>query len=121
MAGGSGGKPYCFAGEQTIEFKKEVKTLPTAIKQFILPRIPGVSNLDRLHDMILCCYEAIDERGRFSKRIASQSIAEITAKQQQEYYTLYNPHRNISLDQPLGDSRTPASEWLNVSDWREWE
>jgi hypothetical protein len=71
--------------------------------------------------MILCCYAAVNDNGHFSKNKALGNIRALAQKQRHEQNTLYNPYRNISLNQCFGDSKTPVSEWLNVSGWREWE
>ena len=74
-----------------------------------------------MHDLILCCYEAIGDNGRFSGRKASQIIDTMKKKKSSDRNKLYNPYRNISLDQCIGESKTPVSEWLNITDWKEWE
>ena len=71
--------------------------------------------------MILCCFEAVNVNGHFSRTKAFNNIQALIKKQKQEQNKLYNPHRNISLDQCVGDSTTPVSEWFNLSDWREWD
>lgn len=76
---------------------------------------------DAFHNMIMCCYEAVNENGHFSKQKAFINMRALIQKQKHDQNTLYNPYRNISLDQCFGDSKTPVSEWLNVTDWKEWE
>lgn len=95
--------------------------MPSAIKSFILPRISGHTDQDVLHDMIMCCYESIDAKGRFSKNIASAKLKEMAQKKKLEQSILYNPYRNISLNECVGENQVAVSEWLNLSDWREWD
>ena len=55
-----------------------------------------------------------------AKYKALRRIEELTQKQRREQNTLYK-RNNISFNQCIGESKTPVSEWLNVSGWREWE
>lgn len=52
---------------------------------------------------------------------ATEAIREYFAEQRRENNTLYSPYRNISLNQHIGDSRFPVSDWLNISGWQEWD
>lgn len=74
-----------------------------------------------LHDMIMCCYEAFNKDGRFSKSNAIMNIQTLIREQKRDRNTLYNPYRNISLDQCIGGSKRPVSDWLDLSEWREWD
>ena len=76
---------------------------------------------DDLHDMLLCCYEEQSKSKIFSTRRVRLRIQEQIREKNRQLNLLYNPRRNISLNQCVGDSDTPVSEWLNVSGWREWE
>ena len=91
------------------------------VREIILSHLTENTDAEALHDMILCCYEAYDERRRLSKSDAIINIRTLTRKQKRDRNTLYNPHRNISLNQCIGDSKTPVSDWLNLSEWREWD
>ena len=121
MAGRIYRKPFSVTGAKPGPFEEELNALPRTIKEFVLPLLSTVSEQDELHDLIQCCYETIGGNGRFSKRKASQIIHMMKEKQRRERYTLYNPYRNISLNQCIGESKTPVSEWLNITDWKEWE
>lgn len=71
--------------------------------------------------MILCCFDAwaYSKRGAASR--AAAAIESYFSERNRENKILYNPYKNISLDQCIGESKTPVSEWLNISDWREWD
>ena len=91
------------------------------MRDVILPRITVFTDQDYLHDMIVCCYEVLRERRSFSKALAVKKIEAMAKQRNREKYTLYNPYRNISLNQSTGDSNVPASDWMNLSGWREWD
>ena len=76
---------------------------------------------DELHEMIVCCYEAWNAKSNNPADHARKAIAEGIKKRKREACTLYNKRRNISLNQCYGDSNTPASDFLILSDWQEWE
>ena len=99
---------------------KEIQPLRPSIRRFLSSYISDYTNEDTFHDLIVCCYEAVSESGRFSKTKARRNIESLSRKQKNEINKLYNPYRNVSLDQCFGESRTAASEWLSVSDWQEW-
>ena len=76
---------------------------------------------DEFHEMIAICYSVPNySKERFICKV-TENIREFFAAQRRENNTIYNPHRNISLDQSFGDNGTPVSDWLNISDWREWD
>jgi len=85
----------------------------------IHPFLNTYTTQDVLHEMIVCCYEAISQKNIFSKSKATKNIKEMLKRRREEYYKLYNPHRNLSLNQCLGESTTPISEWMNLSKWLE--
>ena len=95
--------------------------LPSAMRDVILPRITDSTDQDFLHEMIVCCYEAMHERCSFSKALAVKKIEAMTKQRNRDNHVLYNPYRNISLNQSIGESDVPVSEWMNLSDWREWD
>lgn len=76
---------------------------------------------DELHEMIVCCYEAWDNKRKNPASIARKAISEGIRRRKYEAATLYNGRRNISLNQSFGDSKTPASDFLNLSEWQEWD
>lgn len=77
---------------------------------------------DFFHEMIVCCYNAKEKYcgNTFFKHVHSL-ISEVIKKQNNETQYLYNSHKNISINQCISDSKTPVSDWLNLSDWSEWE
>ena len=95
--------------------------LPEMYIEAILPFLDHPITEDDLHDMISLCY-ATSSRSKFRFiNKATKSIQQFFSERRQERNTLYNPYRNISLNQCIGDSNSPVSDWLNVSDWREWD
>ena len=121
MAGGHHQKPYERAAEKGGRFLKEIQSLRPSMRKCLSSYISDYTNEDVFHDLIVCSYEAVSESGRFAKLMAQRNIESLSQKQKKEINKLYNPYRNISLDQCFGESRTVASEWLNVSAWKEWD
>ncbi len=76
---------------------------------------------DQLHDMIVFCLEEGSRSKAAFKLIVRKRIEELIREKKRVDNHLYNPYRNISLNQCCGDSKTPASEWLNLSGKQEWE
>lgn len=76
---------------------------------------------DDFQEMVLCCCEAWDLSSPKPAERARKAIEASIKKQKYEAATLYNRHRNISLDQCYGDSRTPAADFLNLSGANEWD
>ena len=76
---------------------------------------------DEFNDMVACCFEAWSAKSKNSAAKAAASIDALFRKQRRDENTLYNPYRNISLNQCIGDSTQPVSDWLNASAWREWD
>lgn len=87
------------------------------MRAVVLQYIMEYTTQDLFHEITLCCYEALDQRRRFSKKKAVQYIHEMLKRRREEYYRLYNPRRNISLNQSFGESDIPVSEWLDLSKW----
>ena len=87
----------------------------------LLDFLSELTTEDEFHEMILCCYEAWKVQKRSPANYARAAIADGIKKRKHEAATLYNKRRNISLDQCFGESKTPAANILNLSDWREWE
>lgn len=118
--GGLQRKPSCNQVKEPSKFEAEIEALPYAIRTFVRSLLSDETNEDAFHDIVLCCYEAMDETGHFSRAKTLSRIKDLTQKQRREQNTLYK-RNNISFNQCVGDSKTPVSEWLNVSGWREWE
>ena len=96
--------------------------LPKAYLSALTLFIQEHTDPDTFHEMIACCCEAWNTKKRTSDatKLAKELIISILKKQATERFTLYHDKRNISLDQCIGDSRTPVSEWLLLDDWDEW-
>ena len=95
--------------------------LPKKYLEAILPFLHGYLSQDDFHQMILLCYES---PAQSSKRFVDKTILFIRehfAHQRRINHILYNPYLNISFNQCIGTSKSPVSEWLNASDWREWD
>jgi len=87
----------------------------------LLDFLSELTTEDALQEMLLCCCEAWEVQKRNPADHARAAIADGIKKRKFEASTLYNKHRNISLDQCFGESKTPAADFLNLSEWREWE
>ena len=85
----------------------------------MLPFLSDLTSQDDFHEMITCCLEAWANQRKNPATYAHEVISEYIKAQKRDLNTLYGK-RNISLDQCFGDSKTPAGEFLNLSDWREW-
>ena len=75
---------------------------------------------DDFHDMIKLCYEAWKLSPENPDDSARQMISKNIKDKKFEAAVLYS-RRNISLNQCFGDSKTPAGEFLNLSDQEEWD
>ena len=89
-----------------------------AIAQFLTES----TSKDLFHEMIVCCYTVQKEHNgnSFSKHIYDL-ISEMIKKRKRETQRLYNSYRNISLNQYIGDSKYPVSDWLDLSNWDKWK
>ena len=112
-------KPY--STKEIVRFREEFQALPAEYVSVIASFVDEHTTDDAIHEMIICCYEAWGDPKRNAASRAKSAIQELILKQRREYNALYNPYRNISFNQCIGDSKTPVSEWLNISDWREWD
>lgn len=96
-------------------------TLPKAFIEVILPFLSHQLTEDDFHDMVFLCYSIPTQaRDRFVCK-ATEAIREFFAEQRRKNNTIYNPYRNISLNQCFSDSNSPASDWLITDDWQEWD
>ena len=91
-------------------------SLPVSYVKTVLPFINPKTTADDFHEMVALCCSSEPYPCK-----AAKAIKEYLAKQRRDNSMLYNQRRNISLDQCIGDSRNPVSDWLNLSDWREWD
>lgn len=103
------------------QYQIELGSIPKAYAEVIIQFIKKSTTEDELHEMILCCYDAWAHSKRDAASRAITAIKDYFSERNREENILYNPYRNISLNQCIGDSTTPVSEWLNVSDWKEWD
>ena len=85
------------------------------MNQFLNP----TTTEDEFNDMVACCCEAWSTKSKNSAANAAAKIDALFRKQRRDENTLYNRYRNISLNQCIGDSTRPVSDWLNVPDHRE--
>jgi hypothetical protein len=96
-------------------------SLPKAVREAITPFLrPGIS-LDDLHEMELICLEEMQKPKKKALSFAQERIRSHFREEANKQRILYNPSRNISLNQCVGESKTPVSEWLNTTGWREWD
>ena len=76
--------------------------------------------MDAFHDIAVICLEEINVSNKRTRLNAQERIRNHFREENNKQRILYNPSRNISLNQCIGESKTPVSEWLNVG-WREWD
>lgn len=96
-------------------------TLSPKCLEAMMPFLHHRLSPDDFQQMVLFCY---GERKKNPSRFVDRAVAAIRvyfAEQRRINNTLYNPYRNISFNQHLGDSKYPVSDWLNTSDWQEWD
>ncbi len=120
--GGIRRKPYEKALSKAAKFKEELETLPKECVLAISPFITESTSSDFFHDIIICSLSTWRKyKGdRFTERVTNL-ISEIIKRKSDETRNLYNPHKNISIDQCIGDSKVPVSDWFNLTNWSEWE
>ena len=75
---------------------------------------------DDFHDMIKLCLEAWELSRKNPEDSARQMISNNIKDKKFEAAVLYS-RRNISLNQCFGDIKTPAGEFLNLSNQEEWD
>ena len=87
--------------------------LPPIHIETLLPLIDAGTTEDDFHEMVMFCYMMNHDHSK--ERIEKvRCEIELSFKEiRKENNILYNPHRNISLDQCIGNSKTPVSEWMN--------
>ena len=121
MAGRTGRKPYDTAVGKAPQFKEELNTLRAEYIEIILQYLSGSTEKDDFYEMIAICLETRGSTSKVRKARARKSIEEYFRVQRKERATLYNNYRNISFNQTVGDRQNLVSDWLNVSDWNEWD
>lgn len=120
MARRSGGKPYDIAVQKAAQFQEELTSLPRSCIKVIVPFLHPKLTEDDFHKMVELYYEVKQQTKCRLIEKAIEAIRGCFAEQRRENNALYNPYRNISLNQCIGDSRSPVSDWLNTNDWQEW-
>ena len=68
--------------------------------------------LDDFHEMALICLEEMKEPNKKAISSAQKRIRDHFREERHKQRILYNPSRNISLNECIGESKTPVSEWL---------
>lgn len=77
---------------------------------------------DHFQDLVLAYYSARKVSPKKNRYTEIRSHVQMMLKEHNRADNiLYNPHRNISLNQCFGDSNAPAADWLNLTDWEEWQ
>ena len=70
-------------------------------------------------DLVVHCKEAeLLSGGTFFDRVCKQIDADLY-EQAQKVRKLYNPYRNLYLDQCYGESKRPLGEWMGFSKYKE--
>ena len=120
MAGRLAGKPYAKAAEATSIIRAFITELPPQCVKALLPFLKASTQEDDLQEYITLYYEeaAMGNKGIITR--TQERIKAHIAAQNREITHLYNPYRNISLNQCFGESKTPVLEWLDLSGWQEW-
>lgn len=95
--------------------------LPPKYIDVLLPFLHPRLTEDDFQQMVLLCCETQARTKRAFTCAATEAIKNHRAQQRRENNALYNPYRNISLDQCIGGSKSPVGSWLNLSDWQEWD
>ena len=70
--------------------------------------------------MCLCCNEVSIKRDDFSQRVAER-IIERRKKTARENIELYRKPGNVQLDQYIGDTKMLTAEYIDLTDWDEWD
>ena len=116
MAGRIYRKPYEKALSKAAKFKEELEILPQECVLAISPFITESTSQDFFHDIIVYSLDAWERcRGDKFTECVANLISGAIKKKNDETRNLYNPYKNISIDQCIGDSKAPVSEWLNLS------
>ena len=95
--------------------------LPKEFAYIVGPFLDAGIDEDRFQDFVVAYYsvcKANQNRNRCTE--TRNRIQEMIKEQNRLNSKLYNPYRNISLNQCFGENKVPASEWLNLTDWSEW-
>ncbi|MDD7446066.1 MAG: hypothetical protein PUK79_06525 [Clostridiales bacterium] len=66
-------------------------------------------------DLVVHCIEAEKLSGGTFVERAHQIIDSCLREQAKKVRNLYNPYRTLYLDKCYGESKTPLSEWMNLS------
>ena len=100
--------------------EEEIRSLDKCYVSVISEFLNEFTTIDDFHDMIKLCLEAWQLSNKNPADLARQMITDNIQTKKFEAAVLYS-RRNISLNQCFGDSKTPAGEFLNLSDQEEWD
>lgn len=122
MERGTAAKPYHKILANYPQFKEEIDSLDKKCYE-VISMFPyksesyGMEKEDFFSMLVLLCLEAnsvTSSRNAFRKQ-ACELIQTAINKKKQEASKLYNPHRNICLDQCYGESKTPLGAWMDFT------
>ncbi|MEA4911555.1 MAG: hypothetical protein VB092_02950 [Oscillospiraceae bacterium] len=96
--------------------------MPKEFAFIISPFLQEKLSEDEFQECVLAYCAEMHTNGKASRRDrVRERIRKSTAERRREENAIYNPYRNISLNQCFGESKVPISEWMNLTDWKEWE
>ena len=124
MERGAPAKPYGKALANYPRHKEEIDHLPrkydAVFARYSYKR--GKYLLDEeefFMELVVHCKEAeLLSGGTFFDRVCKQIDADLY-EQAQKVRKLYNPYRNLYLDQCYGESKRPLGEWMDFSKYKE--
>lgn len=95
--------------------------MPKEFAYIVEPYIELDLDEDHFQDFVVAYYSVCETSSKKNRCTEVRKAIQETVRQQHRVDNeLYNPYRNISLNQCFGDSKASASEWLNLTDWIEW-
>lgn len=122
MAGCATGKPYDKAIENYPRHRKEIDALPRifdevlAIYRYKSWMFDGGKD-DFFYELVTLCIEAQHAGGRDFLTRVCKSIDAALYEHKMMKRILYNPYRNLYMDQCYGDSKTPLIDWMDFSSY----
>ena len=124
MERGAPAKPYEKALANCPRHKAEIDQLPRKYDA-VFARYPYkwgkylLDEADFFMELVVHCEEAeCLSGGTFLDRVCKRIDADLY-EQAQKVRELYNPYRNLYLDQCYGDSKRPLGEWMDLSKYKE--
>lgn len=81
----------------------------------------GMDKEDFFNTLVCLCAEANQRSVSLSafQHQATRLIYSTLEEQKRETYALYNPFKNLQLDQCYGNSQTPLGSWIDFSKYQE--